>query len=90
MGVNSKGKRKIIVDNKVYWWSVKEVEKIPRVYVISDDKSFIAECRLYYSVLQVLKSPSGKREIGVPELEEKHGHVFTSQYVRDLIEIGNS
>ena len=89
MGVKAKGKRKIAVDEKVYWWSVKELKKIPRVYIISDDKTFIAECRLYSPVLQVLKSPSGKREIGLPQIDEKHGLVFTPQYVRDLIEIGD-
>jgi len=90
MGINAKGKRKIVLDEKVYWWSVKELQKTPRTYIISDDKTFIAECRLYSPVLQVKKSLTGKREIAVPQLEKKHGLIFTPQYIRDLIEVGNA
>ena len=88
MGVNNKGKRKIVINEEIYWWFVIEDGYGIFAHIISDDKTFIAECRLYCATLRIEKSLTGKHEIGVPQLEEKHGHVFTPQYVRDLIEIG--
>lgn len=88
MGINKKGKRKIVVGGKTYWWFVKEVQKVPRVTIISDDKAFLAECRLYNPVLQVMKSPYGKGQIAVPlKMEDQHGQLFTPGYVKGLIEL---
>ena len=88
MGINKKGKRKIVVDDKVYWWFVKEVQKIPQASIISDDKAFIAECRLYNPILQVMKSPNGKGRISVPlEMGERYGQLFTPGYIKDLIQL---
>jgi len=88
MAVNAKGKRKVIVDEKIYWWFVVEDGYGKFAHIISDDKKFIAECHLETRTLRIEKSPKGKCELSVPMpyLYE----AFTPQYIKDLIELGNS
>ena len=91
MGIGKKNKRKIIVNEKVYWWFVKEDSwREPLIYIIADDHSFIANCALYCPVLNITKdNKNGKRSVSVPfELSDKQS-VFTPQYISDLIQIGD-
>ena len=92
MGVCKKGKRKIIVDKKVYWWFVDNYNwSEPFARIIADDHSFEAECNLYCPVLRIAKdSDKGRRSISIPcELSDKYLS-FTPQYISELIQIGIS
>lgn len=92
MGVSKKGKRKIIVDEKVYWWFVDDVNwSEPFARIIADDHSFEAECSLYCPVLRIAKdNDKGRRSISIPcELSDKY-FSFTPQYISELIRIGSS
>lgn len=92
MGVSKKGKRKIIVDKKVYWWFVDNYNwSEPFARIIADDHSFEAECNLYCPVLRIAKdSDKGRRSISIPfELSDKYLS-FTPQYISELIRIGIS
>ena len=45
MGVNKKGKRKIIVSDRTYYWYIKDEPLCPHtsnvtVYIVSDDRKF--------------------------------------------------
>ncbi|MCI9337005.1 MAG: hypothetical protein HFH93_05600 [Lachnospiraceae bacterium] len=91
MGVNKKGKRKIIVDKKVYWWFADDtIWDEPYVRIIADDHSFEAECNLYCPVLRIMKDNSkGRRSISIP-CELSHRYLsFTPQYISELIRIGS-
>lgn len=93
MGISNKGKRKIIVNEKVYWWFVKEDNwGEPHAHIIADDHSYIANCNLYCPLMRIVKdNHKGKRNIPVPfELSKKYNMVFTPQYIFDLIQIGVS
>ena len=85
MAVNAKGKRKIVVNEKVYWWFVAVNGYGKFAHIISDDKTFIAECHLEGRKLRIEKSPNGKFELNVsmPYLCES----FTPQYIKGLIEL---
>lgn len=92
MGIRKKGKRKIIVNEKAYWWFCEEDSwREPLVHVIADDHSFIAECSLYCPVLNIIKDhENGCRRIPVPtELSEQYLN-FTPQYISELIQLGSS
>ncbi|MGL5436916.1 MAG: hypothetical protein ACRDBO_16215 [Lachnospiraceae bacterium] len=87
MGINSKGKRKIIIDGVIYWWFVREDKwGEPIAHIIADDHSFVATCNLYCPLLTIVKDKqNGARNI--PMLGEIKGEcfVFTPQYIEQLI-----
>ena len=42
--VSAKGKRKIVVSGKVYFWLVRKNERgIPRIHIMSEDKKIMIE-----------------------------------------------
>ena len=87
MSVNKKRKRKIIVDEKVYWWFVVEEGYGVIAHIISDDKAFIAEYRLNDRVLWIYKSSKGKCEIDLPLLEERYLGIKPHS-IKHLIKVG--
>lgn len=90
MGVSNKGKRKITINNKIYWWFVDEDSwREPQVHIIADDHSFIANCNLYCPRLEIIKdNQKGRRQISVPCSVSDKYFSFTPQYIADLIRIG--
>lgn len=92
MGVSKKGKRKIIVDGKLYWWFVDDVNwDEPFAQIIADDHSFEAECSLYCPILRIGKDThKGKRTIAIPSAVSDLYLNFTPQYISNLIRIGRS
>ncbi len=87
MGVMKKGKRKIIVDNKVFWWFVEDDSwSEPTAQIIADDHSLIANCNLYCPVLRITKDKvKGRRSVPVPENVGEM--VFTPQFISQLIRL---
>lgn len=91
MGVSKKGKRKIIVNEKTYWWFVKEDRWTePFAHIIADDHSFIARCNSYCPSLNVIKdNHNGIRHISVPfELSDQYAN-FTPKYISELIKMSS-
>lgn len=81
MGVAAKGKRRVLVGGKTYYWYAAETEKWrePYVFIVAEDKSLIASCPLYCPSLRI--QTAGKESIAVP-FEIK---VFTNEVVRKLV-----
>jgi len=85
MAVNAKGKRKIVVNEKIYWWFVVVDGHGTFAHIIANDKTFIAKCHLERRRLRIEKSPNGKCELRVPMTY--FYEAFTPQYIKDLIEL---
>jgi len=88
MAINAKGKRKVIVDEKVYWWFVTVDGYGTFAHIISDDKKFVASCHLESHKLRIGKKLPEIYELTVPMpyLYE----TFTPQYIKDLIKLVNN
>ena len=87
MSISKKGRRKLIVREKIYWWYVKEDGRgEPFVHIIADDHSFIASCNLYCPVLRISKNGSrGSRDLPIPfDISERYLN-FTPQYISELL-----
>jgi len=89
MGVPKKNKRKIIVDEKIYYWfTANDRWNEPLAHIISDDRTFIASCNLYCPVLKIIKDNKyGQRTIPVPDGMEEIA--FTPKFISNLIHLGN-
>ena len=62
MAVSSKGKRKIIVGDRLFFWFVKRNQQgIPRLHIISDDKSVKIERALFDT--EVAVTPESVRRV---------------------------
>ena len=95
MGAAHKGKRKIIVDEKLYWWFVEDLShEGPCAHIIADDHSFIANCLLYCPVLRIekggLKDSAGWLSVPVSQTLSDNHRTFTPGYIAELIKTGIS
>lgn len=89
MGVSKKGKRKLVADEKIYWWfACEDAWGEPFVRIVADDHSLEGRCNLYCPVLRITKDgDKGERSIDVPtELADRHPS-FTPEYIADLIRL---
>lgn len=89
MGISKKNKRKIIVDEKIYYWFVEDDSwNEPLAHIIADDKTFIASCNLYCPILKIIKDNAHERRT-IPVPDEMEENVFTPQFIANLIRLGN-
>lgn len=89
MGVSKKGKRKVVVDGKTFWWFVREnAWGEPYACIVADDHSFEGRCNLYCPVLHIAKDgEAGARSIPVPSKLANDHPSFTSGYIAGLIRL---
>lgn len=88
-GVSKKGRRKIIVDGKTFWWFAREnAWGEPYACIVADDHSFEGRYNLYCPVLRIAKDgDKSAKSIPVPsELANEHLS-FTPGYIAELIRL---